>query len=150
MKSLAKKLLLIPIGFLAIKAQGQELSRHEWKHRVLLVLTSDTLAPDYQEQMESIFSDKEGLDERKLIIYRILPSGYQELNANGKWIPSPELYKSFHQSGNTLEVVLIGLDGRVKHRNETMTPLAQVYSWIDAMPMRREELRRKQAEGNKD
>jgi hypothetical protein len=144
MKSLAKKLSLIFICFLAIKAQGQELSRHEWKNRVLLVLTRDTLVPDYLEQMESIFSDMEGLDERKLIIYKVQPSGYQKGDTKGKWIPSTELYQSFHQLGNTLEVVLIGLDGSVKHRTETLTPLTQIFSWIDSMPMRREELRRKQ------
>ena len=134
---------------MAMEVQGQDLSRHEWKHRILLVLTSDTLAPDYQKQLDSIRSDPEGLDERKLFIYRVMPSGYQEGITGGKWIRSPEFYNSFHQAGNALEVVLIGLDGRVKHRADTLIPLAQIYSWIDAMPMRMEELRR-QEEGKKD
>jgi hypothetical protein len=118
---------------------------HQWKNRILLVLTTDTLAPDYHQQMDSILSDPEGLEERKLIIYKVIPSGYQEGIANRKWIHSTDLYKKYHQSGNTLEVLLIGLDGSVKHQTQSLVPLTQIFSWIDIMPMRREELRRKQA-----
>ena len=99
--------------------------------------------------MEAILSDPEGLNDRKLIIYSVTPIAYKEGISIGKWIRSEVLYDKFHQSGNSLEVVLIGLDGRVKHRADTLIPLAQIYSWIDAMPMRMEELRR-QEEGKKD
>jgi hypothetical protein len=150
MKSLPRLYSFIIIFFMGINAQSQDLSRHQWKHRLLLVMTTDTLAPDYQKQMESLRSDPEGLEERKLIIYKLKPSGYQEGITSMKWIHSPELYKSFHQRDNAFEVVLIGLDGRVKHRSETLVPLSQIYSWIDVMPMRREELRRKQEEGSKN
>ena len=134
---------------MGINVQSQDLSKHQWKHRLLLVITKDTLAPDYQKQMESLRSDPEGLEERRLFIYKLMPSEYQEGITSGKWIHSPELYKSFHERGNTFEVVLIGLDGREKHRSETLVPLKQIYSWIDVMPMRREEQRRNQEKGNK-
>ena len=127
-------------------AKGQDLSDYQWQNRILLVLTSDTLSPDYHKQMDFIQSDPEGLAERKLIIYKVFPSGYQEGIANMTWTQSPEFYNRFHQSGNSLEVVLIGLDGSVKHQTGTLVPLTKIFSWIDSMPMRMQELRQKQSE----
>jgi hypothetical protein len=95
--------------------------------------------------MESILSDPEGLEERKLKVYKVIPTGYQEVNGNRKWIPSRDFYDKYHQSGNTLEVVLIGLDGSVKQQKQNLVPVRQIFSWIDSMPMRMEELRRKDA-----
>lgn len=133
---------LISLFLLTLPAYSQDLSVHQWKNRILLVLTNDTLAPDYTQQMDSILSDPEGLEERKLIIYKVIPSGYQKGITNRKWVHSSELYKKFHQSGNTLEVFLIGLDGSVKHQTRSQVPLSQIFSWIDSMPMRMQELRK--------
>jgi hypothetical protein len=130
-----------------VPAHSQDPSQHQWKNRILLVLASDTLSPEYQQQMEALRSDSEGLDERKLIIYSVAPFGYQAGMDSSEWIHSTNLFRNFHQEGNTHEVILIGLDGSVKHRSRTLTPLAQIFSWIDSMPMRREEIRRKQAAG---
>jgi len=141
MKSLFVILSFILMCNLPIPAHGQDLSKHLWKNRLLLVLSDDTLAPDFLKQMESLRSDPDGLEERKLVVYKVTASEYQEgINAR-EWIPSPELYKSYHKAGNTLEVVLIGLDGSVKHRADSLVPPSQIFSWIDAMPMRRQELR---------
>jgi hypothetical protein len=132
---------LVSLCLLTLPANSQDLSEHQWKNRILLVLTEDTLAPDYTQQMDSVLSDPEGLEERKLIIYKVIPSWYQKGITNSKWVHSRELYKKFHQSGNTLEVFLIGLDGSVKQRSQTPVPLTQIFSWIDSMPMRMQELR---------
>lgn len=148
MKALPFVSLLLSLWIGSVNTQGQDLSEHRWKNRILLVLTSDTLAPVYRQQLDSIGSDPEGVAERKLVIYKVTPSVYQQGMANGKWVRSPGLYTRYHRQGNTFDLVLIGLDGSVKRRTQVLTPMAEIYSWIDSMPMRREELRRKEAGGS--
>lgn len=148
MMTLPKIVSFIFFCSMFITTQGQDLPKHLWKNRILLVLTGDTLSPDYTKQLEEIRTDPEGVVERKLIVYLVTPFSYKEGISNGPWIQSPKLYKRFHQPGNPLEVVLIGLDGSVKHQTQSLTPLIQVFAWIDSMPMRSQEIRRKQATGN--
>ena len=141
-------LLTVTLLFAALTVESQDLSKYRWNNRILLVVTSDTLAPNFRAQLAAIRSDPEGIAERRLITIQVHSSGYLEGDSSRKWIRSPELYTKHHRSENTLEVVLIGLDGSVKHRADRLIPLSQIYSWIDAMPMRREEIRQKQKSGN--
>ena len=81
-----------------------------------------------EEQLSILNKDKKGLEERNIDVhfYRTTEP------AAGKWNIKP---------GKAFTFILVGKDGGEKMRADTVVSLAQLYKTIDAMPMRREEMK---------
>lgn len=118
---------------------GQDLNTHQWKNRVLLVISETESNPVYIKQLEEWQSDKEGFKERKLIIYQIFPSYYIKGFTDEK-IESRSLYNAHRSSEDTFQVILIGLDRGVKYKTSDFLNNTSLFAIIDGMPMRRAEL----------
>lgn len=56
---------------------------------------------------------------------------------------SGRLYKEYKKTDAGFEVILLGLDGGVKLRQNELLQLEKLYGTIDVMPMRRQEIKRK-------
>jgi len=124
--------------------QSQDLSIHEWENRLLMILTEDTNNSQYQEQLTILASAKGGLLDRKLLVYTITPKAFQMgLNENANWIKSNSHFQQYHQAEGSFEVLLVGLDGGIKLRQSKILSTEKLFSTIDRMPMRRQELRRR-------
>lgn len=121
---------------------AQDLSQHQWKNRLLLVITDDTNTTVFQNQIKALELQKTELEDRKLIIYQITPTHFKSgISNNSDWMKRPELYQDFKTSDKAFEVLLIGLDGGVKLRQNTVLTAQTLFNTIDAMPMRRSELK---------
>lgn len=107
-----------------LSAQEHSLSEHRWKHRIILIDVTDQ-SDVYIEQKNILSSDKEGVDERKLVL-----CSAQEWKLDQKVKGILKEYKT----------VLIGLDGGVKMRSNKCFTLEELYTEIDKMPMRRWEI----------
>jgi len=55
---------------------SQNIASHQWKNRVLLVLTDDTNATSFQNQIKELRAHTIGLADRKLIVYKIKEQTY--------------------------------------------------------------------------
>lgn len=82
-----------------------------------------------ERQMAEIASDTDGARDRDLAFVEVdvMPQ-------------AGELYERWGVGREEFAVVLIGKDGTEKHRAGEPLPIAEVWSRIDAMPMRRREL----------
>jgi hypothetical protein len=123
---------------------AQDLSQHEWKDRLLLVLTTENSKELYKEQMDLFKDNIAGLEERKLVIYSVMPEKYKKGIQAEKWMESTRLNDRYREGGKEFEVILLGLDGRVKLRQSEILSIEKLFRTIDAMPMRRNELRNKE------
>lgn len=131
---------------MSTNSQAQDLSSHQWKDRLILILTEDTANETYQQQLDELYSDQQGLEDRKLVIYTILPDKFKRDDEAGQgWIQSGELYSKYKESDDSFEILLIGLDGGVKLRQDQFLSNKKLFDRIDQMPMRRREL---EQEGN--
>ncbi len=138
-----KTLLLAVTLFTVLFGSAQDLSKHKWENRLILILTDDENNSTFQSQLEEFSKDLNGLKERKLIIYQIFPGEYKTgLNGDNKK-KSSRLYNEYKKTNAGFEVVLLGLDGGVKLRQNELLPLEKLYATIDVMPMRRNEIERK-------
>ena len=117
---------------------GQDLKEHQWENRVLLILSDDGAL--VKKQIEILQKKSEGLKERKLIIYRIYPKEYFK-GINNHHASFPSNYSQLKKKKKNLEIVLIGLDGGVKLRQTELLDLEKLFTLIDGMPMRRQELK---------
>lgn len=109
--------------------QGQtNLEQHQWKNRVLLFFTPSDNPTDWQTQQRILAKDKNGLQERDLLTYQIKKG--------------EQLWEKYNVPSDQFTVILIGKDGGEKLRQEEPLSLDKLYAIIDAMPMRRSEMRR--------
>ena len=134
---------LIPIIFSFSLVKGQDLSDHEWKNRIVLILADQPENEKLGRQLKLFKNEKNGMEERKLIVYSITPEQYKTGWKKGKWKKSEKLYSQYKKEDAPFEVILLGLDGRVKLRQTEILSTNKLFSVIDAMPMRRNELRNK-------
>lgn len=136
-------LALISIITTTIPMSAQDFSSHKWKDRLLLVLTTENSKDIYKEQMNVLKENIAGLEERKLVIYSVMPEKYRKgMNAE-KWKKSTSLNGQYREDEKEFEVILIGLDGNVKLRQSEILSIEKLFGTIDAMPMRRNEMRNK-------
>jgi len=139
-----KTLFILVMILNVTKSFGQEIAGHLWENRVLLVLTTKTNLATYKNQVKELQSDIEGLNDRKLVIYHSTPTKYK-VNGNN-WKNSNELYKRFKKTTSPFEIILIGLDGGNKLHKTELVKISELFSIIDAMPMRSNEMKRKNSE----
>ncbi len=143
MKTVKKIFLYILISFsTSVSMSAQELSSHEWKDRLLLVLTTENTQSLYQEQINILQDNAGGLEERRMVIYSVKPDQYKKGLDAESWMKSTRLNDLYRQENKEFEVILIGLDGRAKLRQTDILSIEKLFATIDAMPMRRNEIRK--------
>jgi len=137
------KILIFTLAlFSTLLGSSQDLSKHKWENRLILLITNDENNPTFQSQISEFKKDRDGLEERKLIIYQGLPETYKTgLNGN-TYKKSSQLYNKYKETGTGFEVLLLGLDGEIKLRQNELLTKEKLYGIIDAMPMRRREIER--------
>lgn len=136
------KAILFVLFFLNMNSiYAQNIGSYKWKNRLLLVLTDDTDNAIYKKQIKEFRINKNGLEERKLIVYNIKKDNYKiGLTENIDWQNSTKLYKAYKKTNTTFEILLIGLDGDMKLRKNTFLNCKDLFSIIDVMPMRKSEI----------
>lgn len=132
-------ILIILLSFRTLSAQ--DISKQKWKHRVLLIFTSEENAEDYKIQLSFLKNSEEGFKDRQLIIYEVLPNQYKSTlyKTKSNWKKEKQLYKKHMNFEDKFKVVLIGLDGKIKKIKNTPLTKQQLFGIIDAMPMRQSE-----------
>jgi hypothetical protein len=122
---------------------GQNLKKHLWENRILLILSSDINSDVFNSQIKTIKENSEGLDERKLVVYKVVPEDYELVHKNNSWINDTKIFNTYKRTKKVFEVVLIGLDGGVKLRQTKYLSPEKLFAIIDGMPMRRSEIKSK-------
>lgn len=131
---------------MAENVNSQDLKNHLWKNRVLIIKTSNPKSSAYQKQVAEFQEAYKDLKERKLVVYHIIDNRYQLFNyekqkATQKGIISKTTRRLLNEN-DEFEVILIGLDGGTKLRQNEFLSKEELNRIIDSMPMRINELRR--------
>lgn len=108
------------------------LSAFQWENRILVIL-GDPGTPHYVDQLRRLDEARPGLAERDMLVLGVSGNGTLDADA---------VRQSLDPSGAAFEVVLIGKDGGVKHRQDAPIDPAELFAIIDAMPMRASEMAR--------
>ena len=138
-------LLFLLAFMMANKAEGKDtvnLVEYQWKNRLLLLFTPSPEGPVYIKLKEDLSRQEEEVLDRDLLIFHILESGETKLGNS----PLPEssgdtLREKYSIKSGTFTILLIGKDGGVKLRREGRVELDEIFSVIDAMPMRQREMK---------
>lgn len=121
---------------------SQDLKKHQWESRVLLIFTDDKNADKFKNQIKILSENKKGLKERKLVVYQFTKNEFTT-NFNEVWSSSNSLFKKIVNNKDSFKVILLGLDGGIKLEQDRILSPEKLFTIIDGMPMRKNELKRK-------
>lgn len=120
---------------------AQDLKIHEWKDRLLLVISKSEKDTLFQKQINVLEEKQSELQDRKLVVYSITDEAYKTgFKSQEKWTKSTMLFDSFNPRKNPFKILLIGLDGDIKLEQKELLSIEKLFNTIDSMPMRRTEL----------
>lgn len=146
MKSALLNLVFLMACTLTLKTYGQNLKDHQWHHRVLVVKSLSEKSEQLHEQLKAFENSEAALKERKLVLYKITADSlsYVDFTDSTKNY-SGKVSRNFAESNlkdqMDFEIILIGLDGTIKIHQYHLLTKDKLFSIIDAMPMRKNEIR---------
>jgi len=121
---------------------GADLSGYRWARRLLLVFAPVAQDPRLAAQRLRIRDDAPGYADRDLTIIEIVGSAVLVDGKGGSGLVAATMRTRFEIRDNDFATVLLGKDGGEKLRRQGLMPTERLFETIDAMPMRREEMRR--------
>lgn len=122
---------------------AQKISSHHWKDRVLVIFTDDIDSQSYKDQINEFEKNRDGLIERKVVVYHVNLDQYKMGFSDSEWCKSIHSLNKIRKSETSFEVVLIGLDGGFKLSKTSTISCEELFGTIDIMPMRRQEIKKK-------
>jgi|TARA_B110000305_G_scaffold78917_1_gene88800 hypothetical protein len=127
-------LILLLISFPVMVIHSNPLKKYIWKNRVIVTFSPNKNNTDRSHFLNSINKNLCEYNSRNIIHIDLL------FNENNKEI---EKFKSFFEklslSPSEFRLILFGKDGGIK-LNSRKTSLEEIFSLIDTMPMRQEEM----------
>ena len=138
---LKKNLLLLVTFLFTSNAYCQDLKEHQWKNRLVLIITKDLTSNIFKRQNETLASKTEELKQRKILIYKIIPENYQFEYSNKNTIQNDKMFRKYNKADSMFKLILIGLDGGIKLEQTEFLSTEKLFAIIDGMPMRRSEIR---------
>jgi hypothetical protein len=115
-----------------------DLSTYKWKNRLLLVFAAP--GEEYEEQLRLLEGLEPEFEERDLLLGLLHEAG----ELDGTPVPpedTMQLRQKFSVEPYSFATILVGKDGGEKFRSNAPAPAEEVFRRIDAMPMRRREMR---------
>ncbi len=125
--------------FFSISSFSQDIKKHQWENRILLVFTDDKKSDNFKHQIKILSENKKELAERKLVIYQFTEN-YFTTDFSEVWFSSNSMFKKYVNTNDSFKVLLLGLDGGIKLEQDKILSLEKLFTIIDGMPMRRSEL----------
>lgn len=127
-----------------MQADAQYLDQFVWENRLIIIFeNNDRLSEKTGIQERSLLHRKSDLIDRKLKVFRYNGSTLKTVFPEQKTELNIDL--GIHFQSN-YETILIGLDGSIKARFSSIKSPDWVFDFIDSMPMRQSELKRKKKE----
>jgi hypothetical protein len=124
--------ILMGVVAMANACEASPLDEYKWKNRLLVVVapTGDSLA---KEQRQIYETSGRGMSERSVILTEAFDDSER----------SRQIRSQLSADGKHFEVFLVGKDGHTAFSSDHPLSADYLFGKIDAMPMRRDEMRRR-------
>jgi hypothetical protein len=134
--------ILMTANLSAQMEENFDLLDYRWNNRVLLVFSPNNTYTDLTSTLDMVQKNKNGFKDRDLKVFQVLKnigssSGDQVLQNND----AQNMRDQFNVASSEFRVILIGKDGAEKMRSEQAIGKEKLFEVIDAMPMRRLEMK---------
>ena len=114
--------------------KSSPLEEYFWKNRVIVTFSPSKNNTERSQFLNSIHKNLCGFNSRNIIhIDLLFNEKYHEIEKYGNF------FENLSLSPSEFSLILIGKDGGIK-LNSRKTSLEEIFSLIDTMPMRQEEM----------
>ena len=138
-----RTILLLSLIFLTQFASGQndQLQQYLWENRLILLFGSISESK-IEKQITELEKDTEGIADRDLMVFHIEGEKVRFLQQSStSSLSGNRLRNRYSIPEDECRYILIGKDGDVKLNSKDFVPNEDLFSVIDAMPMRQREMR---------
>ena len=125
------KIVSLLLFLMPILTNAQDLKNYRWHKRVVVLVHNDPKSGVLLRQQQALDAHKNDLEERNMIVLVPKPEEKRKLLTQ---LNVPLAFKG---------VLLIGKDGGVKFEENFPVHPEVLFALVDAMPMRRAEMKRK-------
>ena len=137
---------LVFTGMCMAQDQNFTLKQYQWKNRLLLVFAPGNAHALHEQQVKQVADAKEGYLERDLVVISVFPEDAVVTSKGNTYLTTTDIVRlraDFGIQPGDFCVILIGKDGGEKLRRKAVLPAAGLFEVIDAMPMRRSEVKQR-------
>lgn len=117
-------------------------STYRWSKRPLFVFAGDAADKALAEQRRIVAGSRSGFSERDVVVVYVVGDSVSAELGGKPGQSAGALRARYGGGGSQFEAVLVGKDGGAKLSSGKPLTAATLFSTIDAMPMRRDEMRR--------
>ncbi len=128
-------------------AAAYDLGQHEWRQRLVFLIAPSSDDPAMAMQRQWIQRRWEAVADRDVLVFQLF---FDQGFVGDRVLAAQEvreLRKQLAVAAQDRLAILIGKDGGIKRRAALETDLREILLQIDAMPMRRDEVRAKTEAG---
>lgn len=128
-------------AIVVISSDATAMSNYRWKYRPLLVFSDGASSAALAQQRGIVAASRTALADRNVVVVWVIGDV-----VSSEFGPRPELGASalrarFGVANASFRAVLVGKDGGAKLSQSMPLDAARLFATIDAMPMRRDEMR---------
>jgi hypothetical protein len=134
---------LAAIGALTHAAGASAMSAYTWKKRPLVVFAPSSSDAALARQKAIVASSRAGMAERHMVVVYVVGDSVSADLGAGPGMGAGALRARYGVSAGAFRAVLVGKDGGSKLSSGSPLSAGTLFATIDAMPMRRDEMRRR-------
>jgi hypothetical protein len=125
-------------------ALSMDLNQFQWKNRLLFIFAPQEGDEVFQALQSEMLTLPDEISERDLVVFKIFETGPSFMETS-RIDPqtAAAIRTKFAAPLGQFTCILVGKDGGVKLKRHAPVKLEEIFGLIDAMPMRREEMRKK-------
>ena len=142
---LAVFIILLAVQLRADDMKNVDLDKYEWKNRLVLLFAPSSGFENYKNAVAELIQLSDEIDDRDLVVFHLLEN--DKSHVDEKEISRKDvqrLTEKYNAEKGVMTTILIGKDGGEKYRQTGQTNWQEIFDRIDAMPMRRAEMRAKE------
>ncbi len=123
-----------------------DLEAYLWQNRLLLIATASPDDPEVVSVRDTLVQRSDALIDRDMVVIQLYETGAGVVGEKPITSQESQRIRAYYGLAPGDKVlVLVGKDGEIKRRSPLTVDLSAVFEQVDAMPMRRQEIRRKAA-----
>ena len=130
-------------AIVALASDAMAVSSYRWKYRPLLVFADGASSAALAQQRGIVAASRTGLADRNVVVVWIVGNAVSTEFGPAPAQSAGALRARFGVSTASFRAALVGKDGGAKLSQSKPLDAARLFAAIDAMPMRRDEMRRR-------
>lgn len=127
----------------ALSSPAVAMSAYKWKNRPLVVFAPSDGDPALSRQRGIVAALRPAFQDRQMVVVYVVGDKVSADLGPGPGVGAAALRERYGVASSAFRVLLVGKDGGVKLSSGTPIAATTLFSTIDAMPMRREEIQKR-------